>query len=65
MEPTVSMDIDLDDMDFDPDLQCYTYGCRCGGQFSASLENLHSRHELYECSSCSTVVRVHYISLHE
>lgn len=52
--------VDLDDMDFDPDKECYASPCRCGGVYVVRESQLEEGIEIVCCSTCSLNIRILY-----
>ncbi|XDV53087.1 hypothetical protein PO909_021676 [Leuciscus waleckii] len=50
--------ITLDDMNWDCDTECYTYGCRCGGEFILEKEDTQEMEMVVCCNSCSLSIEV-------
>ncbi|CAG5110549.1 Oidioi.mRNA.OKI2018_I69.chr2.g4937.t1.cds [Oikopleura dioica] len=53
-------EIEIEDMEFDEELEIYTYPCPCGDKFEISLEDLKIGEEVATCPSCSLLIRVIY-----
>ncbi|KAL3313468.1 ATP-binding cassette sub- B member 7, mitochondrial [Cichlidogyrus casuarinus] len=53
-------EIEIEDMEFDEELQSYHYPCPCGDRFLISIEQLQLGEEIAECPSCSLQIRVIY-----
>ena len=51
-------EVEIEDMDFLPDLQVFTYPCPCGDKFRISLEELKEGEEIARCPSCSLTIKV-------
>ncbi|KAK9952215.1 hypothetical protein ABG768_018068 [Culter alburnus] len=54
----VDAHITLDDMNWDCDTECYTYGCRCGGEFILEKDDAQEMETVVCCSSCSLSIEV-------
>ncbi|KAJ1856160.1 DnaJ sub C member 24 [Coemansia sp. RSA 1822] len=54
----VQDEIDLDDMDFDPQECTYAYLCRCSGTYVISENDLAEGREIAPCTGCSLKIRV-------
>ncbi|CAB1322888.1 unnamed protein product [Coregonus sp. 'balchen'] len=48
----------LDDMTLDEDNEVYTYGCRCGGEFSIGREEAEEEEAIVCCDTCSLSIEV-------
>uniref|UniRef100_A0AAZ3QC97 DnaJ (Hsp40) homolog, subfamily C, member 24 n=1 Tax=Oncorhynchus tshawytscha TaxID=74940 RepID=A0AAZ3QC97_ONCTS len=48
----------LDDMTWDDDNEVYTYGCRCGGEFSIGREEAEGEEAIVCCDTCSLSIEV-------
>ncbi|KAF5397927.1 Diphthamide biosynthesis protein 3 [Paragonimus heterotremus] len=55
-------EIEIEDMEYDPELEIYFYPCPCGDQFQISKEDLLSGNDIAQCPSCSLYIRVIYDS---
>lgn len=53
-------EIDLEDFEYHPDSQIYTYPCPCGDQFIMTLIDLQNNEEYAKCPGCTLIVRVIY-----
>ncbi len=53
-------EVELEDFEYDEDLEAYTYPCPCGDQFIITEEELEAGEEVATCPSCSLIVRVIY-----
>ncbi|KAJ3270670.1 hypothetical protein HDV01_007494 [Terramyces sp. JEL0728] len=56
----VQAEVDLDDMEYDEDSLTYSYGCRCGGLYTVTEEQLEGGIAGTECNQCSLCVKIHY-----
>ena len=54
------LQVEIEDMEWNEDLEAFTYQCPCGDLFQISLEELASGEEIASCPSCSLFVRVIY-----
>ncbi|KAG1938161.1 Chaperone DnaJ-domain superfamily protein [Pimephales promelas] len=54
----VDAHITLDDMNWDCDTECYTYGCRCGGEFILEKDDTLEMETVVCCNSCSLSIEV-------
>ncbi|XP_031632156.1 DPH3 homolog [Contarinia nasturtii] len=55
-------EIEIEDFEYDEDLEIYHYPCPCGDRFEISKEDLIAGEEVATCPSCSLIVRVIYDS---
>jgi diphthamide biosynthesis protein 3 len=53
-------EVELDDMEWNEELQAYTYQCPCGDLFQISLAELRSGESIARCPSCSLYLHVTY-----
>lgn len=51
-------EVEIEDMDFDPDYQIFTSPCPCGDKFQITLAQLEGGYAVAECPSCSLKVRI-------
>nr|XP_055048180.1 dnaJ homolog subfamily C member 24 isoform X3 [Misgurnus anguillicaudatus] len=54
----VDAHVTLDDMNWDTDGECYTYSCRCGGEFVLYQEDTQEAETVVCCDSCSLSIEV-------
>jgi len=47
-------------MDWDNDLNAYTYPCPCGDVFQITKDELFNGEEIAHCPSCTLIIRVIY-----
>lgn len=69
-ERTISLEVDLDDMEHDEEKQEWSYACRydvtwrheltgrCGSHFLVSLHSLEQEIDVVQCLGCSLYIRV-------
>ncbi|KTF88244.1 hypothetical protein cypCar_00009101, partial [Cyprinus carpio] len=50
--------ITLNEMNWDCDTKCYTYSCRCGGEFILEKDDLQEMETIVCCDSCSLSIEV-------
>ena len=50
--------IDLDDLEFDENLNANVYPCRCGDVFVVEDEAIVAGYEVFNCRGCSMNIRV-------
>lgn len=54
-------EVELEDLDFDPIKQLYTYPCPCGDKFRIKLEDMWEFGEdIATCPSCTLRIRIIY-----
>ncbi|PAV62661.1 hypothetical protein WR25_20396 [Diploscapter pachys] len=53
-------EVEIEDFEFDEDLQIYHYPCPCGDRFEISKEMLERGEDVAQCPSCSLIIRVIY-----
>lgn len=53
-------EIEIEDMDYDPVEQVYTYPCPCGDKFRITLEELWDGEDIARCPSCTLRIMVIY-----
>lgn len=53
-------EIEIEDFEYDEELEIYHYPCPCGDRFEVTKEDLFNGVETAECPSCSLIVRVIY-----
>ncbi|OMH79118.1 Diphthamide biosynthesis protein 3 [Zancudomyces culisetae] len=53
-------EVEIEDMEFDEDLQMFYYPCPCGDRFQISLEEINSGEDIASCPSCSLLLKVIY-----
>lgn len=53
-------DVEIEDMEWEEELEAYTYQCPCGDVFQISRDELCNGEEIASCPSCTLVVRVIY-----
>ncbi|KAJ3076452.1 Diphthamide biosynthesis protein 3 [Rhizoclosmatium hyalinum] len=51
-------EIEIDDMDYDPDEETYYYPCPCGDRFAISKESLIAGDFVGRCLSCTLIIKV-------
>lgn len=57
---TLHDEVEIEDMEWNEELEAFTYQCPCGDLFQISLEELAAGEEVAKCPSCSLYVRVIY-----
>ncbi|KAK7264352.1 hypothetical protein RJT34_31959 [Clitoria ternatea] len=53
-------DVEIEDMEWNEELQAYTYPCPCGDLFQITTEDLKLGEEIARCPSCSLYITVIY-----
>jgi len=53
-------EVEIEDMHYDAELQCYTYPCPCGDKFVITLEELYDGEDIGICPSCTLRIKVIY-----
>ena len=53
-------EVEIEDMEFIPELESYFYPCPCGDRFVITVEELLEGEEIARCPSCSLIIRVIY-----
>ncbi len=53
-------EVEIEDMEYDEETECYYYPCPCGDRFQISKEDLENGEETATCPSCSLLVKVIY-----
>ncbi|KAI5413870.1 hypothetical protein KIW84_058127, partial [Lathyrus oleraceus] len=53
-------DVEIEDMEWNEELQSYTYPCPCGDLFQITKEDLKLGEEIAGCPSCSLYITVIY-----
>lgn len=53
-------EVEIEDLDFNPKTQVYTYPCPCGDKFTISLEALWDGEDIATCPSCTLRIEVIY-----
>eukprot|EP01115_Flamella_aegyptia_P009901 TRINITY_DN42848_c0_g2_i1.p1 TRINITY_DN42848_c0_g2~~TRINITY_DN42848_c0_g2_i1.p1 ORF type:complete len:88 (+),score=21.16 TRINITY_DN42848_c0_g2_i1:33-296(+) len=53
-------EIEIEDMEYDEDLETFFYPCPCGDRFQITLEELQEGEEIGRCPSCTLIIRVIY-----
>jgi diphthamide biosynthesis protein 3 len=52
--------VEIEDMEFNEELDAFTYPCPCGDRFFISVNDLKAGDEIATCPSCSLRVKVIY-----
>jgi diphthamide biosynthesis protein 3 len=53
-------DVEIEDMEWNEELQAYTYPCPCGDLFQITKGDLRLGEEIARCPSCSLYITVVY-----
>ncbi|XP_048424579.1 DPH3 homolog [Pyrus x bretschneideri] len=53
-------DVEIEDMEWNEELQAYTYPCPCGDLFQITRDDLKLGEEIARCPSCSLYITVIY-----
>ncbi|KAL6219907.1 hypothetical protein ACLB2K_007665 [Fragaria x ananassa] len=53
-------DVEIEDMEWNDELQAYTYPCPCGDLFQITKEDLKLGEEIAHCPSCTLYITVVY-----
>ncbi|XP_028102040.1 diphthamide biosynthesis protein 3-like [Camellia sinensis] len=52
--------VEIEDMEWNDDLQAFTYPCPCGDLFQITKQDLNLGEDIARCSSCSLCITVIY-----
>ncbi|XP_008781763.1 diphthamide biosynthesis protein 3-like [Phoenix dactylifera] len=53
-------EVEIEDMEWNEELQVFTYPCPCGDLFQITREDLRAGEEIARCPSCSLFITVIY-----
>jgi len=53
-------EVDLDDMHYDDLKSCYSYPCRCSGEFKISEAQLEEGIDTIQCNNCTFAIKILY-----
>lgn len=53
-------DVEIEDMEWNAELEAYTYPCPCGDLFQITKDDLKLGEEIARCPSCSLFITVIY-----
>mmetsp|Transcript_24145 Transcript_24145/g.37862 ORF Transcript_24145/g.37862 Transcript_24145/m.37862 type:complete len:118 (+) Transcript_24145:35-388(+) len=53
-------EVEIEDLDYDPVAQVYTYPCPCGDKFSITLDALWDGEDIATCPSCTLRIEIIY-----
>ena len=56
-------EVEIEDMEYDPIDEIYSYPCPCGDRFQISLHDLSVGDDIAYCPSCSLIIRFFYIKI--
>ncbi|KAF3546906.1 hypothetical protein DY000_02005291 [Brassica cretica] len=51
-------DVEIEDMEWNEEIQAYTYPCPCGDLFQITKEDLRLGEEIANCPSCSLYITI-------
>lgn len=51
-------EIEIEDMEYEPDISTFFYDCPCGDRFQITLGQLKSGEDVAECPSCTLQIKV-------
>ncbi len=57
---TIYDEVEIEDMDWKPELDSFFYNCPCGDRFVITMEQLLQGEDVAECPSCTLRIRVIY-----
>ncbi|XP_036157128.1 DPH3 homolog [Myotis myotis] len=53
-------EVEIEDFQYDEDLETYFYPCPCGDNFYITKEDLENGENVVTCPSCSLIIKVIY-----
>ncbi|XP_031559354.1 DPH3 homolog [Actinia tenebrosa] len=53
-------EVEIEDFEYDEELETYFFPCPCGDQFQITKEQLENGEEVAVCPSCSLIIKVIY-----
>lgn len=53
-------EVEIEDMEWNEEMEAYTYPCPCGDLFQITIEDLKLGEEIARCPSCSLFITVIY-----
>lgn len=53
-------EIEIEDMEYEPDIATFFYDCPCGDRFQVTLDQLQDGEDIAECPSCTLQIKVIY-----
>lgn len=60
MEEQVYDEIEIEDLEFDPEQGLFSYPCPCGDRFQITLEEIKKGEVIATCPSCSLTIKIIY-----
>ncbi|KAJ3264533.1 Diphthamide biosynthesis protein 3 [Chytriomyces hyalinus] len=51
-------EVEIEDMDYDPDEETYYYPCPCGDRFAITKDTLRSGDCVGRCLSCTLIIKI-------
>jgi diphthamide biosynthesis protein 3 len=58
MDGVVHDEVEIEDFEYDPNNETFTYPCPCGDEFTVTREELVNGENFAKCPSCSLMVQV-------
>ncbi|XP_015995711.1 DPH3 homolog isoform X1 [Rousettus aegyptiacus] len=58
-------EVEIEDFQYDEDLETYFYPCPCGDNFCITKEDLENGEDVATCPSCSLIIKVIYDKVRE
>lgn len=55
---TIYDEIEIEDMDYDAQIQTFLYNCPCGDKFRVTISDLMNGEDIAECPSCTLRIKV-------
>jgi hypothetical protein len=56
----ISSEVDLDEMEYNPEMKQFQFLCRCGSFYCISEEQLEKHIDIVQCQGCSLHIKVLY-----
>ena len=53
-------EIEIEDMEYDEELETFFYPCPCGDRFQITVEEIEEGEEIARCPSCTLIIKVIY-----
>ena len=53
-------EVEIEDMQYNPTKQIWTYPCPCGDQFILTIDQFNDGEEIAKCPSCSLIIKIIY-----
>lgn len=60
----ISSEVDLDEMEYIPEMKQFQFLCRCGYFYWISEEQLEKHVDIVQCQGCSLHIKVLYDEVH-